>query len=83
MQLHQDFATGARFAAAAVAGDQADAAQVEQMREPDVELATRGGGKEILGRDLGTERMLREGEVFAVHRQKSSSSLRNRRPGRG
>ena len=83
MQLHQDFAARAGFPTAAIAGDEADAAQIEQMREADIELATRGGGKEILGRDLGTEGMLGEGEVFAVHRQKSSSSLRKGSPGGG
>jgi hypothetical protein len=82
MQLGQDFATRAGFPAAAVTGDEADAAQVEQMRQADVEFATARRGKEILGRDLGAEGMLREGEMFAVH-QKSSSSFRNGRPGGG
>ena len=82
MQARQDFATGAGLAAAAVAGDQADAAQVEQVREADVEFATARRGKEILRRDLVAEGMLREGKMFAVH-QKSSSSLRKGSPGGG
>jgi len=67
MELRQHAAAGARLAAAAVARDQADAAQVEQVREADVELATAGGGKEFVGRDLLAEGMAREGEVFAIH----------------
>ena len=50
VELGEDAARGAGLAAAAVAGDQADAAQVEQMREADVELATAGGGEEFVGR---------------------------------
>jgi hypothetical protein len=37
------------------------------MREADIELATAGGGKELVGRDFLTEGMTREGEVFAIH----------------
>jgi hypothetical protein len=62
----QDAATGAGLAAAAVAGDEADAAQVEQMREADVELAGAGGGKEFVGRNFLAEGMMREGEVCAI-----------------
>jgi hypothetical protein len=53
------------------------------MRETDVQLATGSRGKQILGRDLGPEGMPGEGEVFAVHGQKSSSSFRRGRPGGG
>ena len=60
----------------------ATAAQVEQMCQAHVEFATARRGKEILGRDLVAEGMLREGEMFAVH-QKSSSSFRSGRPGGG
>ena len=49
VELGEDAAHGAGLAAAAVAGDQADAAQVEQVREADVELATAGRGKELVG----------------------------------
>ena len=82
VELSHDFATRAGFPAAAIAGDQADAAQVEQMRETDVEFATGDGGKQILGRDLRAEGMLSEGEMFAVH-QKSSLSVRSGSPGAG
>ena len=68
MQLGEDAAAGAGLAAAAVAGDEADAAQVEQVREADVELARAGGEEELVGRDLLAEGMAREGEVLAVHR---------------
>ena len=82
VQAGEDLATGARLPAAAIAGDEADAPQVEQMGEPDIEFATAGGGKEILRRDLGPKGMLREREMFAVH-QKSSVSFRNGSPGGG
>jgi hypothetical protein len=49
VELREDFATGAGLAAAAVAGDQPDAAQVEEVREADLELATGGRGKQIVG----------------------------------
>ena len=83
VQEGEDFAAGAGFPAATVARNEADAPQVEQMREADVELATGGRRKQILGRDLGPEGVSGEGEVFAVHRQKSSSSFRRGRPGGG
>ncbi len=83
MELGEDAARGAGLAAAAVAGDQADAAQVEQVREADVELATAGGGKELVGGDFLAEGMAREREVFAIHGQKSSSSFRSGKPGGG
>jgi hypothetical protein len=67
VQLGEDAARGAGLAAAAVAGDQPDASQVEQVREADVELATAGGGKEFVGGDLLAEGMAREGEVFTLH----------------
>jgi hypothetical protein len=67
VELGEDAATGAGLAAAAVAGDEADAAEVEQMREADVELAGTGGGEELVGGDLRTEGMAREGKVFAIH----------------
>jgi hypothetical protein len=53
------------------------------MREADVELATAGRGEELVGGDLLAEGMARQGEVFAVHGQKSSSSLRSGKPGAG
>jgi len=64
VELGEDAARGAGLAATAVAGDQADAAQVEQMREADVELATAGRGKELVGADLLAEGVAREGEMF-------------------
>jgi len=83
VELGEDAARGASLAAAAVAGDQTDAAQVEQVREADVELATAGRGKELVGRDFLPEGMAREGEVLAIHDQKSSSSFRSGKPGAG
>ncbi len=82
MELGEDAARGAGLAAAAVAGDEADAAQVEQVREADIEFATAGRGKEVVGGDLLAEGMPRQGEVFAIHGEKSSS-LRSGSPGGG
>lgn len=43
MEVGEDPATRAGLAAAAIAGDEADAAQVEEVREADVEFPTAGG----------------------------------------
>jgi hypothetical protein len=67
VELREDTARSAGLAAATVAGDEPDAAQVEQVREADVELATAGGGKELVGGDRLAEGMARQGEVFAIH----------------
>jgi hypothetical protein len=83
VELGEDAARGARLATAAVASDEPDAAQVEQMREADIELAAAGRGKEVVGGDLLAEGVARQCEVFAVHGQKSSSSLRSGKPGAG
>ena len=55
------------FATAAVAGDQADAAHVDQMLEPGVELGQRGGLEQVVGRQIFVEGMARKREVLAVH----------------
>jgi hypothetical protein len=47
-------AAGAGLAAAALAGDEPDAAQLEQMSEPDLELLGARGGEEILSAPFST-----------------------------
>ena len=74
MELREDAAGGAGLAAAAVAGDHADAAPVEQVREADVELAAAGGGEEVVGRDFLPEGMPREPERFPLCAQRSAIS---------
>ena len=51
--------------AAGLAGHEADAAQVEQVLEPDLQLL--GGGEEILGGEVLCEGVTGEAEVLAVH----------------
>ena len=67
MERGEDLAGAAGLAAAAVAGDEADAAHLEEVSEADLELLGGGGREEVLGLDLVGEGMSGEAEVLAVH----------------
>jgi hypothetical protein len=68
VQGREHLAAGAGLAAAAVAGDEPDAAQLEEVSEPDLEFLGGSGGEEVLGLDLAGEGVGEKAEVLAVHR---------------
>jgi hypothetical protein len=59
------------LAAAGLTGDEADAAQVEEMAQAHLQLRCGGGGEEILRSEVLCEWMTGEAEVLAVHGQSS------------
>jgi hypothetical protein len=59
--------TAASFSAAAVAGDEADTSEFDEVSESDLELFGGGGGEELVGLDLVAEGMMSKAEVLAVH----------------
>jgi hypothetical protein len=67
VQCMKHFSTAAGFSAAAVAGYKADASQFDEVRESNLELFGRGGGKELVGLDLVAEGMMGQAEVLSVH----------------
>jgi hypothetical protein len=56
------------------AGDEADAAHLDEMAEPRFDLATARRGEEIFDLDLLAVGMTVEAKVLAVRRKSSSSS---------
>jgi hypothetical protein len=57
------------FAGAAVAGDEADAAHVDEVAQPGAELGEARGLEEIVGGQVLVERVAREGEVLGYIRR--------------
>ena len=58
-----------------LAGEQADAAQVDEVAEPGLGLAARVGLEELVGLCQGLEGQAGEGEVALVHHSSSFLSL--------
>ncbi len=59
------------FAAAGLARDETDAAQVEEVLQADLEFGRGGGREEIFRREVPREGVTGEAEVLAVHGQPS------------
>jgi hypothetical protein len=67
VQSVKDLATAAGFSASAITGNEADAPQIDEVREADLEFLVRGCEKKLVGFDLVAEGMLGESEVLTVH----------------
>jgi hypothetical protein len=67
VQSMKHLSTAASFSAAAVAGDEADTSELDEVSESDLELFGGGGGEELVGFDLVAEGMVGQAEVLAVH----------------
>ena len=67
------------LAAADLAGEQADAAQIEQMLQARLGFAAGGRSEQLVGVEVGLEREAGEGEVAQIHQSGSCwrSSLRS------
>jgi hypothetical protein len=67
VQTGGGFAASGALAAAAVARDEPDATQIDEMRQANVELFARLRNEELLGRNVFGKRITRKTEVSAVH----------------
>src|SRR6185295_12353253 len=74
METGYDLAASGGFAAATFTRGDADAAQLEQMVEADLELSQRTRREELIGVDGLGEGVASEAKVFAVHQKMPSSS---------
>jgi hypothetical protein len=63
----KELSAAAGFATTAVAGDEADAAQFDEVSETHLELFARDGEEELVGFDLVAEGMPGKTEVLAIH----------------
>ena len=76
VQAGGDLAADGGLARADLAGDQADAAQLDQVLQARLGFAGGCGGEQVIGLRGRVEGVGGEAEVFAVHQRASSSSGR-------
>ena len=76
MELGGEVAADGGLARPHLAGEQADAAQLDEMAEPGLGLAPGRGLEQLVGLGRGLERHAGEGEVFAVHQSSFFLKLR-------
>ena len=79
VKLRAEAAASGRLAAAAVARDEADAAQLDQVGEPDMRFGDARRHKQLVRQDAVGEGIAGHAKVFGVHQRSSVSSLRLRR----
>ena len=70
----KDLTTAAGFSASAIAGDEPDAPQIDEVCEADLKLLVRGCEEKLVGFDLVAEGMLGEAEMLTVHVNAPSDS---------
>ena len=71
MERGDHLAADGGLAASGLAGDEADAAQIEEVAQAHLQLGHGGGGEEILDGEVLGEGVTGEAEVLAVHGQTS------------